>query len=491
MIQQLLKLFPVVWGHWLSIVGTVLTTASGTAFLVFFAMDLGRGLNPYSSAMAFLILPFFFVSGLGCIAIGAWRSKKKRAAMPGPDESALYKVLEVFTKDAKARRRAAVFLIFTAVNVSIVGIASYKAVSYTHSPSFCGSLCHQVMEPEHVVYRDSPHSRIACADCHVGSGIGPFFSSKLAGARQLWHMITGDIPRPIPTPVHGLRPAQHTCEHCHWPAKFSGDRILVRHSYKDDEKNSRTTNVVQLHVGGMNRRTGKYEGIHWHVNEGIKIRYEALDTKRAIIGKIYVERDGKTETFYPPKTITDPKTKKAIPYPTTVAETRVMDCVDCHNRPTHVYARSASFAINRSMALGQIDPSIPFIKKEALALLADTNAPRVGADRRYAAKLTELYAKKYPQAAKDKAKELARAGEELGRIYLKNIFPRMKIGWGTYANHLGHRATTEGCFRCHDDEHASKTGKKVAQDCDMCHDVLADGEEKPNLPASLLKVGQR
>ncbi|MBW2735575.1 MAG: cytochrome C, partial [Deltaproteobacteria bacterium] len=181
---------------------------------------------------------------------------------------------------------------------------------------------------------------------------------------------------------------------------------------------------------------------------------------------------------------------KKVAYPTTVAETRPMDCVDCHNRPTHVYAPSASVAIDQAMALGRVDPSIPFIKKEAMALMVDVKASRADADKRYVSGLQQVYSKKYPQVAKDKAKLIHKAGTELGRVYLKNIFPRMNIGWGTYLNHLGHRSTTEGCFRCHNDEHKTKEGKVLAQDCDLCHDVLADDEEKPDVPASLLKLGR-
>jgi len=490
MLKRLTSLFPVFWGHWLSVVGSIATTVAANAFLVFFLMDMTRGLNPYSAAVAYMILPIFFVGGLVLVALGAWRGGKR----PGAEaraSSRLSTALQAITVDPKTRKRLMAFGLLTGINIAIVTIATYKGVTYTSTPSFCGQLCHQTMEPEHTVYKDSPHARIPCADCHVGHGIGPFFESKLAGARQLWHMTTGDIPRPIPTPVHGLRPARETCEKCHWPAKFSGYRMVVHHKYADDEQNSRTTDVVQLHVGGMNRRTGKYEGIHWHVNKGVKITYEAMNKERAVIGKVTVERAGKTTVFYPPKTYTDPKTEKDIPFPTKVVETRVMDCVDCHNRPTHVYARSESMAIDRAMALGKINPSLPFVKKQSLALLKDTSAPRRDAGKRYAAKLAQFYAQKYPQVAKDKATQIRYAGEELGRIYRKNIWPRMNIRWGTYPNHLGHRGTSEGCFRCHDDEHATKEEEYISQDCDTCHDLLADDEAKPDVPEAVLKLGQR
>lgn len=496
MLQKLFRLFPLLWGHWLAIVGTVVTTITANAFMVFFVMDVVRGLNTYSSAVAYLILPFFFIGGLALIALGVWRGSKR--VKDEADKTALSKAVESIVADKRARRRVTIFASLTLVNVAIVTVATYKGVSYTGSPGFCGALCHEVMEPEHKVYLRSAHARVTCAGCHVGSGIGPFFSSKLAGARQLWHVITGDIPRPIKVPVHGLRPARDTCEHCHWPAKFTGDRMIVRHRYKEDEKNTRVTNVVQLHIGGHSSRTGAHEGIHWHISNKVKITYEALDEKRSIIGRVFVERDGKKLTFYPPKQYTDPKTKKKVPYPTKVVETRVMDCVDCHNRPTHVYAANAASAVDRAITLGKIDVTLPFIKKVATSLLNESvTAPRDGAAKRYIGKLQAHYAKANPQVAKDKAKAIEAAGKALGKLYVDNIWPRMKIGWGTYPSHLGHRTTTEGCFRCHDDEHATKPEGKdakkkvIGQDCDTCHDVLADGEEKPSVPKSVLKLGER
>ena len=70
------------------------------------------------------------------------------------------------------------------------------------------------------------------------------------------------------------------------------------------------------------------------------------------------------------------------------------------------------------------------------------------------------------------------AGKALGDIYAWNVFPAMKVTWGTYPNHVGHK-DSPGCFRCHDRKHKSDDGAKISKDCDSCHTVLAEDESDP------------
>ncbi|MCB9556314.1 MAG: NapC/NirT family cytochrome c [Deltaproteobacteria bacterium] len=487
MLKRLLDALPYLWGHWLSIIGSIVVTISANVFAVLFVLDMTTGLrSTYVSAIGYLVAPMFFIGGLMLILVGVWRQKKRGLRRKSGGES-LSDILDRIVQSKSLRRRAMVIGGLTMVNVLLVSAATYKGVTYTHSPAFCGTLCHSVMGPEYAAYRRSPHARVTCADCHVGEGAEAFFSSKLAGARQLWSMVTGEIHRPIPTPVHGLRPARDTCEKCHWPAKFHGARLIVRHHYKDDEKNSRETNVVQLKVGGQNQRSKRYEGIHWHVSPGVKITYEGLDSKRSKIGKVTVEEAGKaTRVFFAPKP--DDK-KKQAQASATPFEVRAMDCVDCHNRPTHTFDNSPAVAIDQALAFGKIDLELPFIKREGLRLLKQIDTPREQAAAKYAKDLQAFYAKTYPEIAKSKAKAIEKAARELAWIYRRNIYPEMKLGWNSYPNHIGHKTTTEGCFRCHDDEHKNKSGKAISQDCDVCHDVLADEEETPDVPKSILKLG--
>ena len=129
------------------------------------------------------------------------------------------------------------------------------------STQFCGQTCHSVMDPEYTAYQRSPHARVACVECHIGPGAPWFVRSKLSGSYQVLAVTFNLYPRPIPTPIHNLRPARETCEQCHWPERFSGDKLVIRTKYADDEKNSATKTVLLVHIGGRNPDS-KLVGIH-------------------------------------------------------------------------------------------------------------------------------------------------------------------------------------------------------------------------------------
>jgi nitrate/TMAO reductase-like tetraheme cytochrome c subunit len=164
----------------------------------------------------------------------------------------------------RTRTLLLLFMALTLVNVVILAVSTYKAVEVMDSTKFCGQACHSVMAPEFTTYQRSPHSRVACVECHIGPGAGWFVKSKLSGSWQLISVSLDLYPRPIPTPVHNLRPARDTCEQCHWPNKFVGDRLKVITRFRDDEANTPEKTVLLLRVGGMQGRESK--GIHWHVD---------------------------------------------------------------------------------------------------------------------------------------------------------------------------------------------------------------------------------
>ena len=66
------------------------------------------------------------------------------------------------------------------------------------------------------------------------------------------------------------------------------------------------------------------------------------------------------------------------------------------------------------------------------------------------------------------------------QIYAENIYPAMKITWGTYPNNVGHEKFP-GCFRCHDGQHATKSGDAITQDCGSCHELVAVDEQSPKI----------
>jgi hypothetical protein len=370
-------------------------------------------------------------------------------------------------------------VLLTIVNVVILGTASYKGVEVMDSTAFCGATCHSVMTPEYTAYRRSPHARVKCVACHIGPGADWFVKSKLSGAWQVVATAFDLYPRPIPTPIHNLRPARETCEQCHWPTKFVGDRLKVITHYSDDEANTGLKTVLLMRVGGVEGR--KSQGIHWHVDPAIRIRYLSDESREHIHEVELTRADGTVLTF------TRPGEKDGVPAEGEAAESpqgwRVMDCVDCHNRPTHIY-RMPEDAIDAAIEQGRIDRSLPYVRREGLKLLREDYASHEEARRSIADRLGAFYSEQYPQLAADGREKIEQASRVLGDLFCTNVFPSMKVEWGTYPSHIGHM-NDPGCFRCHDDELQASDGQTVPQDCDTCHTLLAMEEKSPEVLKTL------
>jgi len=213
----------------ISLIGTALAVASLVLILSLFTMQqFGFEGGPYLGILTYLILPMIFVTGLILIPIGSVLYRRKMSKLPGGEGAPS---LPVFDLNVPSTRRwLLIFFAATMVNIIILASATYKGVEVMESVEFCGMACHSVMEPEHTAHARSPHSRVACADCHIGPGADWFVKSKLDGAWQLVSVALDLYPRPIPTPLHDLRPARDTCEQCHWPTKFVGDRLKLAKS---------------------------------------------------------------------------------------------------------------------------------------------------------------------------------------------------------------------------------------------------------------------
>src|SRR5215208_4188886 len=271
----------------ISVVGVVLTTVSAVVFLVVFLADLfGLHTNPYLGILFFLILPGIFLLGLGLIPLGAWIERRRRARGRAPSELHWPR----FDLNDPIQRRAAVIIFcLTMANVVIVSLAAYRGIEYMDSVQFCAQVCHTVMKPEATAHQDGPHARVTCVECHIGSGATWFARSKLSGTRQLLAVSFHTYSCPIPSPVQNLRPARDTCEQCHWPSKFHGDKVQRVVEYADDEKNTESTTTLQVHVGGGSERAGTPSGIHWHAYVANEIDYIATDEQRQVIPYVRVK----------------------------------------------------------------------------------------------------------------------------------------------------------------------------------------------------------
>ncbi|HEX3129992.1 MAG TPA: NapC/NirT family cytochrome c [Thermoanaerobaculia bacterium] len=454
----------------ISLIGSAIVTASAILIVTLFTLGLlGFEGGPYIGILAYLILPGIFILGLLLIPIGIARQRRRdRAAEARGEAPAAFPILNF--NDPVVRRRALAFTALTAINVVILSVATYEGVHTMETTQFCGQACHSVMQPEYTAFQRSPHANVRCVDCHIGPGADWFVKSKLSGSWQVISVNLNLYPRPIPAPVHNLRPARETCQQCHWPAKFVGDRLKVIDSYSEDEANTHLQTVLLMKVGG--RHGNGSQGIHWHVDPGVRIRYLA-DEKRETIYEVEMKAaDGKVTRF----AMADKKAPAGAAW-------RIMDCMDCHNRPSHTF-RAPDQEVDAALLAGRIPAGLPFVRREAVALLKGKYASHEAAEKAFNDGLLAFYRKDYPQIAASRAKVIETTAAVMGDIYSANVFPSMNIDWGTYPNHIGHERSP-GCFRCHDDQHVAADGRAISQDCSTCHGLLAMQEENPEILKSL------
>ena len=420
--------------------------------------------NPYLGIVTYLILPVAAGAGAGLMFLGVAWERRRRKRHPG---LTLTPLPSFDLNMPRQRTIAAGLLAFMSLAVILTSVTSYRAYNFSESVTFCGLACHQVMNPEYTAYLHSPHARVACVACHIGPGASWFVRSKITGAYQVYAVTFNKYPRPISTPIKNLRPAQETCEQCHWPAKFFGAQQRTFHHFLSDEKNSPWDIQMLVRIGGGDPKTGAVSGIHWHMNIKNEIFYLAADEKRETIPWVRVVAPSGHVTDY--RSTENPLSAEQI----AKAKPRRMDCMDCHNRPSHVF-RAPDRAVEESFGAGRLDPALPYLKREAVRLLTETYASQTQAAQAIGAGLDTFYKKSYPAIYRDKEAAIRKAIGELQQLYSTNFFPEMHADWRAYPTHIGHM-TSDGCFRCHDGLHQSKEGKVITKDCSACHTILAQG----------------
>jgi nitrate/TMAO reductase-like tetraheme cytochrome c subunit len=456
-----------------SFAGVALAIVSlGNIFLFFLVNSIAQNPSPYVGILAYMVAPGFLILGLVLVAAGAWRQhfRKNTKAEIEP------RYPRIDLNNPSHRALAISFLSSLLVFLLLSSVGSYKAYEFTESVQFCGQTCHTAMHAEFTAYQLSPHARVACVSCHVGPGASWYVKSKLSGARQMFAVTLNTFPRPIPTPVHNLRPAQETCEQCHWPKKFYAAQLKIFTHYASDEKNTPTQIRMLIKTGGGDPATGAPEGIHWHMNISNRLDYVAADEQRQVIPYVRVkDMQGRvTEYYAKDSSLTKEQIKQAHEHR--------MDCVDCHNRPAHIFV-APDRAVDESLLSHRLDASLPYVKQQAVAAMVGKYDTTEAATAAIGKDIPAFYESKYPEVAKNKQLEIRNAVEEVQRIYRNTTFPEMKLDWRTHPNNIGH-LYFNGCFRCHDGQHVSPEGKVIPKDCDTCHTVL--GQEQATAGASTI-----
>ena len=445
------------FNNWISAIGAVLSIGALFSFALLVWMDFTQeNTNPYLGIFTYLVAPGFLIAGLITIFFGAWAQRRweiKHAATE-PDK------WRINLGDRRQRRWIVLFGTGAVAFFLLSAFGSYQTYHYAESTQFCGQVCHEAMNPEWVTYQRGSHARVDCVQCHVGSGAQWFIKAKINGTHQLIAYTLDDYARPISTPLKNLRPAQDTCEKCHWPEKFHGNVEMNFDHFLSDKKNTPYTARMLLHVNKSSPGS-PIGGSHWHVSEDQRVEYYATDPKRQEIPWTRVTnlKDGTSEVFRTEGFTGEPP----------AGSIRVMDCLDCHNRPAHTFT-AANDSVEKAMFAGAVSTKLPNIKRVAVQAMTQKEITTGAAAPQ---KIADFIRSKYADPAL--AGELPGTIAAVQAIFDTTIFPERKADWTVYPNNIGHK-DWPGCFRCHDNKHQTSAGLKVrSSDCNSCHTLIAQG----------------
>lgn len=455
--------FPLSSYNWTSLVG--LTIAIISLFMIIFLFIVSAFIEQGSSYLGliiYILLPAFLIMGLILIPVGMYFKAKKDLKSKELKEN---RWPQIDLNNIRHRNGFVFFSIGTAIFLLLSAIGSYEAFNFTESVEFCGKICHTVMKPEYTAYQHSPHAKVACVECHVGTGANWYMRSKLSGLYQVYAVTIGNYPRPIPTPVSNLRPARETCEQCHWPQKFYARQLRFEKHYLSDETNSEWDINLVVKTGPSLSALGLQEGIHWHINPNTRIEYIATDEQRQKIPWVRYTNlsNGKSIVFK----VQDDNSKlnsNAV---------RTMDCIDCHNRPSHNYLPPSTF-VDDALSSGIVSKSIPGIKLLAMNIFNKNFSTTDSMLNYINTEVMNNYKTNYSQFYAINQPLIKQAVNGLQSEFKQNIFPEMKVRWSAYPSNIGHKNFI-GCFRCHDGQHTSSDGKVISKDCNLCHTIVAQG----------------
>jgi len=468
------KRFPQYVYNPITITGAAIASLSFGLIVFLFVLDLfSTNENTYMGILTYIIIPSFLIMVLLLIAYGIIRERKRERE--GKSREGHLPVIDL--NDPKKRAMFVTFSVGTIVLMLFSAFGSFKAYEYTETDEFCGTVCHKVMEPEYTAYLDSPHSRVGCVSCHIGSGTSWYVKSKFSGAYQVYSVTFNKYSRPIPTPVTELRPAKGTCEECHSPSHFFGEKKIDYDYYLSDETNTKSSLSMLIKIGGGKSELGSIKGVHWHANPDNLIEYIHTDKRRLEIPWVKVtSKNGKTTIFRNKDAKFDEKNFNK-------ENLRTMDCIDCHNRPSHIYHQPDKM-INQYLSQNKMDVSLPFIKSISVEALEDDYSTKQQALEGIEQRISDFYVSNYPEVYKTYKSSIDNNIESVKKIYSRNYFPYMNANWKHFPDNIAH-TYTQGCFRCHDGNHISDEGKVISNDCNSCHIIISQTDNIGNTRVDL------
>ncbi|MGZ3593712.1 MAG: cytochrome c3 family protein, partial [Syntrophales bacterium] len=344
----------------ISYFGGLIIIVSLVLILLFLLLSFSlKAPSPYIGIFTYLIFPALLTCGILIFIYGLFRESRRRRRL-GAAEALPFPIINL--NNPLHRKRFALILTGGSLLGILFAFVNYNAYLFTDSNTFCGRLCHSVMKPEYTAYLNGPHARVPCVDCHVGTGVSWYVKSKISGVPQVLAVWFNTYSRPIPVPIKNLRPARETCEECHWPQKFYGAQLMQYPYFRYNEQNTPEQISLLVRTGGGNPNLGEYAGIHWHMAISEKVYFKAIDPGLQQIPWIKVVLNDGSEIVFKDKAanLSDDELEK-LPV-------HFMDCMDCHNRPSHVFLPPET-AVDQAMAAHNIPPELPWIKKLALDAL--------------------------------------------------------------------------------------------------------------------------
>ncbi|MBS1718006.1 MAG: NapC/NirT family cytochrome c [Armatimonadetes bacterium] len=461
---------PVSFYNLTTLVGVTVAAVMLALITILIITDSLRGFgNPYMGLVTYIALPAVMIVALLFAWIGFIRTRRR--LVRGMEHR--YPTIDL---NSKRQRSLLTWVgILGVILMALSGFGSYQAYDYTESVKFCGQTCHGIMGPEYTAYQHSPHAKVGCKECHVGPGANSYMQSKLAGSYQLMAALTGKYHKPIPTPVKNIRSSKETCETCHWTGQFYSPKLRNHTYYLADDTNSTYQINMMVKVGTTD--LGKDEGIHSHMYLNNQITYIATDAQRQVIPYVEMhDKDGKLIVYRDTENPADAATLAK-------GERHTVDCIDCHNRPTHQFPHPDT-TLNFAFGRGQLDPSIPELKTAAVEALEKPYKTQAEGLAGIKTSLVEFYKKNHPNILTEKSAGLDNAVAVLQEIYGRSYFPEMKADWKAHPDNLDH-IHSSGCFRCHDDKHVSAEGRVISKNCQNCHLIVGQGKPGAMLPANM------